>query len=219
MDAFAPHWLQKFGTVYDDTALPDITWFTGAATPRLVELVSHGAIPRGARVVDLGCGPGVDALFLALQGMRVTAIDRSATALEVARKTAALWGVEVDWVEGDVLGTPLEDASADAVNDSFIFHNVAPEMRAPYAREVARLLRPGGLYVMRGYSDRMPAGTGSFRLTADDIFAAFNPDFECELLKREQGLPTAQKANQLHWVTVWRRRGVAVAQQALGGAT
>jgi ubiquinone/menaquinone biosynthesis C-methylase UbiE len=207
MEAFAPHWIDKFDTVYDTTPLSGITWCTGAASPRLVRMVSEGVIQRGTQVVDMGCGPGVDSIFLGLQGMRVVGVDRSAAALETAEKVARLWNVSVEWVHGDFLNVPLETGWAEVVNDSFIFHNIDPDNRARFAEEVARLVRPGGLYVMRGYSDRMGPGSGSLRLTADDIYRTFSPAFDCEFLTREQGLPTDKKANQAHWVTVWRRKG------------
>jgi len=204
--AFTNRWLDRFADVYETTPLRDITWFTGTAGAELIRLVVDGRIARGDRVVDLGCGPGIESLFLAVHGMRVTGVDRSPHALAIARQLQALYGVDVTWLEADILDVPLDDGVADVVNDSFIFHNVREESRGDYASEVFRLLRPGGLFVLRGYSEWMSAGSGPIRLRASDIVDTFSPGFECEHLSRFLGLPTEKRPEQWHWLALWRRR-------------
>jgi 2-polyprenyl-3-methyl-5-hydroxy-6-metoxy-1,4-benzoquinol methylase len=67
-------------------------------------LVEHFERPdfRPRNVLELGCGDGVNAVFMASRGCRVTAVDISGTALEMARRKAREAGVEVEFVEGDV---------------------------------------------------------------------------------------------------------------------
>ncbi|MBS2533108.1 methyltransferase domain-containing protein [Catenulispora sp. NF23] len=209
MQAFTDRWVNGFAKLYEENPLGQISWFTGTVSPVLAELVIDGTIARGQRVVDLGCGAGVAAAFLARHGMTVTGVDNSATALGAARHLSELYGVELELIEADILATTLPAESVDVVNDSFIYHNVRPEARTLYAAEVARILKPGGLFVMVGFSDRMTPGSGPIRLTSDDVLGAFLPGFEVEELRRFRNLPTQARPDQWHWLGLFRKRGQA----------
>jgi ubiquinone/menaquinone biosynthesis C-methylase UbiE len=211
VDAFTDRWAQTFSALYTDLPLAEISWFTGAVSPMLAQLVIDGTLQPGQRVVDLGCGAGVQAAFLARHGMDVTGVDSSPKALEMAGAINALYGTKVDFVEADILATGLPGAQADVVHDSFVYHNVRPEAREAYVAEAARLLKPGGLFVMVGFSDRMTPGSGPLRLTSDDILGAVLPRFEVEELRRFRNLPTRARPDQWHWFGLFRVRGAAVA--------
>lgn len=108
-------------------------------SPRLVQAVA--TLPPG-RALDLACGPGRNALWLAAAGWRVTAVDRSGVALAMLRERALQLGLEVDTRRAD-----LERGEFTIPPDSFDlicdFHylqsDLFPEIRAG--------LRPGGLAV------------------------------------------------------------------------
>jgi ubiquinone/menaquinone biosynthesis C-methylase UbiE len=205
--AFNEHWVNGFGNVYTEQPLKELSWFTGTVSPALMQLVIDGVIPRGASVIDVGCGPGVHTAFLAQHGMRVTGVDISPAALAVAGRLLSMYGMtDIDLIEADVQEMPLPDAQADVVHDSFVFHNVRPERRNNYAAEVARVLRPDGLLVLVGFSDRMTPGTGPLRLTSDDLLTSFLPHFTVEELRRFRNLPTEKRPDQWHWLAVFRRR-------------
>lgn len=205
MEAFDERWFKLHERVYEDVPLHEISWFNGSVGSELGALVVDGIIKRGDRVIDLGCGPGIDTLFFATQGMVATGIDRSESALDIARRLADIFGVDASWILGDILATSLADGCADVVNDSYVFHNVRPEARPQYAKEVVRLLRPGGIFVLRGFSDQMEAGRGPYRLTSAEILDTFAPLLSCERLTRFRGLPTERRPDQLHWLSIWRR--------------
>ncbi|MEV0455849.1 class I SAM-dependent methyltransferase [Catellatospora methionotrophica] len=206
MEAFTDRWIDSFSSQYETERLGSISWVTTSVSPALQQLVIDGTIPRGARIVDLGCGPGVHATFLAAHGMRVTGVDRSRAALARAASLAAFYEVPVDLVEGDILAMPLPDSCADVGHDSFVYHNVRPESRERYAAEVARLLVPGGLFILVGFSDRMTPGSGPLRLTSDDILGPLLPYFAVEELRRFRNLPTEKRPDQWHWLGLFRRR-------------
>ena len=67
------------------------------------------------RALDVACGSGRNAVWLAFRGWRVTGVDFSGVALEQARGLAAERGVEVDWVEADLLGWRPFDAAFDLI--------------------------------------------------------------------------------------------------------
>lgn len=112
-----------------------------------------GLTPRPQRALDLGCGAGADAVFLAEQGIETIGLDSNEHAIARARQRAEQLDVAVTWVMGDVLQLPFDDASFDLVLDRGCLHHVAPADQARYAQEVARVLRPGGTLLIREMND------------------------------------------------------------------
>jgi ubiquinone/menaquinone biosynthesis C-methylase UbiE len=205
IQAFTPQALPFIGS-YDQQPLADITWYSGSAGRHLIELIISGRINRGAIVVDVGCGPGTEAMFLSRQGMFVVGVDLSLPALRKAVAIQDIVCTRCAWVQADGLALPLSDCSADVVNDSFFFHNVRDAARDSYASEVFRVLKPGGLLIIRGFSDWMSPGSGPRRLTSDDLTSTFLPGFILDHLERFRNLPTETRPDQWHWLSLWKRR-------------
>ncbi|MFC4076332.1 class I SAM-dependent methyltransferase [Salinithrix halophila] len=125
-------------------------WDYAYPSSELVTFVAAGNLSSGAAVLDVGCGAGREAVFLAGQGFRVIGVDLSDEALHIARQRAEEAGVNVDWRQGNVLELPVADASVDFVNDRGCFHLIPEEERGRYATELARVLKPGGHVLLRG---------------------------------------------------------------------
>src|SRR5262249_45536188 len=87
--------------------------WSGRPNGRLV--VEVAALNPG-RALDVGCGEGADAIWLAQQGWEVTAVDVSDVAIGRARAAAERAGVSVEWIVGDALQTPLPTRSFDLVS-------------------------------------------------------------------------------------------------------
>ncbi|HXN79209.1 MAG TPA: methyltransferase domain-containing protein, partial [Candidatus Dormibacteraeota bacterium] len=101
-------------------------------------------IPPGARVLDLGCGAGLDSLLVAARAGSVLAIDFSRTMLAVARTSAETMGLaNVEFREGDAESIPAATGSIDIALVNGIF-NLNPA-RAAIFEEMARVTRRGGL--------------------------------------------------------------------------
>lgn len=100
--------------------------------------------PNGI-VVDLGCGTGRIARFLAGSDRRVIAIDRSRRMLDKAGAT--LDGATTTLLRCDAREIPIRDASVDSVVCSGVLHHI-PDLPAAM-QEIARLLRPGGTLIVR----------------------------------------------------------------------
>ncbi|MEY2447297.1 MAG: hypothetical protein QOH79_773, partial [Acidimicrobiaceae bacterium] len=106
-------------------------------------LVAEVAALSPGRALDVGCGEGADAIWLARRGWTVTAIDRSALAVGRAREAAELGGATVEWVCGDVLQTPFPARSFDLVS---MHYPALPKAAGEAAvRTLLETVRPGEL--------------------------------------------------------------------------
>ena len=117
----------------------DRAMWSGRPNGRLVAEVAD--LPPG-RALDVGCGEGADAVWLARRGWTVTAVDISDVALGRAREAAERAGVAVEWVCGDALGTPFPARSFDLVS---LQYPALPKSAAAGVRGLLDTVRPGGL--------------------------------------------------------------------------
>jgi ubiquinone/menaquinone biosynthesis C-methylase UbiE len=110
-----------------------------------------GAAPK---LLEIGCGIGVDSIQLAKRGYAVTAVDLTENALTVARQFAERRGVSIDFRLGNAEGLDFPDQSFDAVYSFGVLHHT-PDIERSVA-EVHRVLRPGGTaYVMLYHRDSL----------------------------------------------------------------
>jgi SAM-dependent methyltransferase len=112
-----------------------------------------GSLSPG-RALDLGCGAGRSAVWLAGRGWHVTAVDFSDVALGLAGET----GPDVDWVLADLREYEPEAESFDLV--LMLYVHVPPEERRPILAQASRALRPGGTLLVVGH-DLTNLGTGA----------------------------------------------------------
>ncbi len=99
------------------------------------------------QLLEVGCGIGIDSIQLAKRGFRVTAVDLTENAIEIARQFAAARDVDVDFRVGNAEVLDFPDASFDVVYSFGVLHHT-PDIRRSVS-EVRRVLRSGGTaYVM-----------------------------------------------------------------------
>ena len=104
---------------------------------------------RGARLLDLACGTGRFLTFVKANYPRlaVTALDLSPNYLAEAARNLAPWrGVDFEQAAAEETGLP--DASFEVVTCVYLFHELPPKVRTAVAQEIARLLKPGGLFIL-----------------------------------------------------------------------
>lgn len=107
-----------------------------------MDLLRKHPLPPRSRVLEVGCGLGRTASYLAKQGHEVTAVDNHPGMLELARIRASQEGVRVEFAQADARQLPFAASSFDVV----FVESVTNFSRIPAAlREYARVLRKGGL--------------------------------------------------------------------------
>lgn len=128
--------------------------WSGAPNATLVDVVA-GLTP--GRALDLGCGEGADAIWLAEQGWAVTGVDISPTAVERARAAAAERGLDASSVRFDVadLGDWTHDGPVELVTASFL-HSTVELPRVQILREAAQHVVPGGHLLVVTHAEAPP---------------------------------------------------------------
>lgn len=125
-------------------------------------------LPKRSRFLDLGCGHGTEALYLARMGHSVTAVDKDARALEELerrRKAMKLPKERLSVVRTTSSRLDLELEAFDAVVDRLLFHNLRRPQRADMIRLVARALKPGGRWIIRSRSDDLRSVADPYRMS------------------------------------------------------
>lgn len=114
----------------------------------------------GQQVLAVADGEGRNGVWLARQGLEVTAVDFSPVAVEKARSLAGQYGVSVRHEVGDLFEWAWPENRYDAVVAIFI-QFVAPAQRQDLNRLMLRALKPGGLLILQGYRPKqLEYGTG-----------------------------------------------------------
>jgi SAM-dependent methyltransferase len=149
----------------------------------LVELVNSGKV-QPCKVIDLGCGAGNYAIYLAGRGFEVTGVDCSPTAIRIAKENAEKKGVKCSFLVADVVD------ELDEVNQSWDFaygwgllHHIFPEQRQKYVENVSRILNPKGKFLSLCFSEKDTGFGGSGKYRDTEIGSVLY--FSCEDELRE----------------------------------
>ncbi len=182
-------------------------WDTGAVPPELSAIVEGaGALPAG-RALDIGCGTGTQAVYLARLGWRVTAIDAVDRPLARARARAGAAAVTVDWIKADVAELPslgLEPGFTLAF-DRGCFHGLDDRQRAAYAAGVTALAAPGATLLMMAFGpNRVLAAPPG--VEESEIVARFDGWEQSSAAPDTEGDPAGPMRNiPRHWYRLIRR--------------
>ena len=150
-------------------------------------LVAEVADLTPGRVLDVGCGEGADAIWLARRGWTVTAIDISDVAISRARQAALPAGATVEWVCGDALQTPFAPRSFGLV--SMQYPALPKAAGAAAVRTLLDTVCPGGL-LLAVYHDLDDEHREHMKsqgidpadyIGADDLARLLGDDFTVEL--------------------------------------
>lgn len=192
---------------YQEGFLP---WDTDEPDPNLVAAVERFKITPG-RALDIGCGTGTHAVWLASQGFDVLGVDISGRAIERAEERAAATSIATrcSFDMLDFLSDPPSGESFDFVFDRGCFHVFdEPSERARFAANVAGCLATHGQWLsLMGSTEGPPRDFGPPRRSACDIADAIEPVLEIAELRAsafDLRLPQPPAA----WVCLSRKRAV-----------
>ncbi len=173
----ANHWDGRY-------AAGDAPWDTGRVDGNLPRIISRFDIAP-CSALEVGCGTGTNAIWLAEHGFRVKALDVSPLAIAKAEKKTREHNPGVTFDLGDILHDTVPGAPFGFVFDRGCLHSHdTPEERLAFAERVANLLVEKGLWFsLIGSTDGPPREVGPPRLSAVEVVAAVEPFFEILLLE------------------------------------
>lgn len=164
--------------LYQQQAIETMPWFYPELDDDLRHALDRLGLQSGA-ALDLGTGPGTQAMQLARRGIAVTAVDISEAAIQHARENAEAQGLTVTWQQGDVLATRLS-GTYELIFDRGCFHVLPPERRPDYVRTIAELLTPGGYFFLKCFSRLQPGAQGPHRFAPEQIREIFGSQLQVQ---------------------------------------
>jgi 2-polyprenyl-3-methyl-5-hydroxy-6-metoxy-1,4-benzoquinol methylase len=165
------HEFPQWEELYQQQEIESMPWFNPELDKDLEKALDELGLRSGS-ALDLGTGPGAQAMRLARRGFDVTATDISEAAIHLAREKARRQGLEITWEQDDILDTRL-DQQFDFIFDRGCFHVLEPEQRQDYVRIVSSLLKTGGHLFLKSFSRLQPGEQGPYRFTPEQIQEIF----------------------------------------------
>jgi cyclopropane fatty-acyl-phospholipid synthase-like methyltransferase len=146
-------------------------WEIDGPQSEIARLAEHGEIR--SPVLDVGCGTGENALYLAGLGFDVVGIDIIPTAVEKALSKAKKRSLAATFLVWDALRLQKLQRRFNTVIDSGFFHVLPDKKRPVFVKSLASVLDPGGSYLMMCFSEHQPGSWGPRRVTQAEIRESF----------------------------------------------
>jgi SAM-dependent methyltransferase len=166
------HW----DDVYRRLEVEEMPWFN-PELDRDFEKALDDLNNKKGKALDIGTGPGTQAIALAKRGFKVTATDISETAIRKAVRRAEVEGAKISFLTDDILNSKLDDKYNLAI-DRGCFHVINPSKRADYVIVVHNILKAGGYLFLKCFSFKEPPGPGPYRFRAEEVTELFEPLFK-----------------------------------------
>ncbi len=164
---------------FEDAYAAEAPWDIGKPQDALVAVADQVRSP----VLDVGCGTGDNALYLAARGHQVTGIDFVDEAIRRALEKAAQRGLSAEFRVHDALTLAESDERYATVIDCGLFHVFSDDDRQRYVRGLAHVLAPGGRLLLMCFSDAEPGAQGPRRVSERELRDAFTDGWELESLQ------------------------------------
>jgi SAM-dependent methyltransferase len=187
---------KQMDSIYRDLTLDEIPWNIDSPPAAIKDLVESGWVAP-CDAVDLGCGAGNYAIWLASKGFRMTGLDLSSTAIDLATDLAVQKGVVCRFMAQDMTSTVEGlDNAFDFSYDWEVLHHIFPETREQYVMNVHRMLRSRGKYYSLCFSEsdapsfggdgkyrKTPLGTTLYFSSERELRELFKPLFNIEQMR------------------------------------
>lgn len=163
-------------------------WDQDHVPAELSALVEGPTALAPGRALDVGCGTGTQAVYLAEHGWQVTGVDAVERALAQARRRAGDKGVEVRWVAGDVasLSTLGLGDGFNLVHDRGCFHDLSDAARDGYMRGVRELAASGATLLLLAFA-RRERGIGPSGASEEEIQRRFREGWDLVSVQSDSG--------------------------------
>lgn len=179
-------------------------WDSGVPSEELVRIVNKGIV-KPCRVIEIGCGTGADAVFLAQRGFEITAVESSPMAMERARTRAQRAHVLINFILDDVFEYTAEAEKYDFVYDSGFYHFIRNQDLEGFLDMLWRITYPGSFYLAIAGSDQETAEGGPPQVSEETIRAELGRLFEVVRLKPCRMESPRRAEGYLGWSCLMKR--------------
>ena len=177
-------------------------WVIDEPQPELMAVVAEGVI-RGPLVLDVGCGAGDNAVYIAQRGFSVTGIDVSAAAIATAERKARKLDVTVRFIELNAFKLGTLARKFDTVIDYGLFHHFDGESRVRYVRALRGACASQGQLLLQCFSDQGGRARrfAPRHVSQDEIRASFAEGWQIEWI-RPASFKTNKRKEYPAWLTL-----------------
>ncbi|MFA6587707.1 MAG: class I SAM-dependent methyltransferase [Patescibacteria group bacterium] len=162
--------------VYRYGQIENMPWYSAGLDEDVTNFLKTYKISK-AKILDLGTGPGTQAVALAKMGFQVTATDVSETAIAKALSLAQKEEVFLDFVIDNILATHLIPFY-DIIIDRGVFHSFSLDEHDDYLASIQRLLDVDGYLLLKCFSEKQVGAGGPYRYSARQIQSIFKTGFK-----------------------------------------
>lgn len=191
-------------------ATKNTPWDSGEPSRELQRVVKEGWF-KPSRMLELGCGTGTNAIWLAQQGFDVTAFDLSPLAIQQANEKARKAGVKVKFLVGDVLKLPDVGGPFPLVFDRGVYHHLRTVDMDGFQKTLARVTQSGSFYLTLSGNGNEPSppDKGPPTVLANEIVAELGPLFNIVQLREfrfDKVIIEGKDVSPLAWSILLRRK-------------
>ena len=191
----------EWDQIYSKYSLESFGWELGKPRPILVEFVEKD-LPKKGKALDLCCGAGTNAIYLAEKDFEVTGVDISRRAIQYAKGKAKQANVEINFIIGSFIDLSFRDEEFGFVFDMGCFHHVKVEERKKFIKGVHRVLKKVGNYLLTCFSYKNGPAWNHF--TEKKLISLFSGHFK--LIEFRHYSSIEGDGVKRYFYTVWMKK-------------
>ncbi len=173
--------IPEWDSFYRENKVDEMPWYEKNLDLDLEYQINSMNLTKG-KFLDLGTGPGTQAIQLEKLGFESTGSDISKSAIDKAQQLSS----KVRFVVDDILNSSFPDNAFDFILDRGCFHVFEPMLRKDYLNQLKRILKDDGILFLKVMSIEekgLPDNEGPYRFSKQEIFDTFENDFEVNEIK------------------------------------
>ncbi len=168
--------LPEWDSYYKENKVEEMPWYEKNLDPDLEYQINSMNLTKG-KFLDLGTGPGTQAIQLDKLGFEATGSDISKNAIEKAQQLSS----NVSFVVDDILNSSFPDKTFDYILDRGCFHVFEPSLRETYLNQIKKILKDDGILFLKVMSIEekdLPDDEGPQKFSQQEVLDTFEKDFQ-----------------------------------------
>jgi len=173
--------IPEWDSFYRENKVDEMPWYEKNLDLDLEYQINSMNLTHG-KFLDLGTGPGTQAIQLKKLGFESTGSDISKSAIDKAQQLSS----KVNFVVDDILNSSFPDNAFEFILDRGCFHVFEPMLRKDYLNQLKRILKDDGILFLKVMSIEekgLPDNEGPYRFSKQEILDTFENDFEVKEIK------------------------------------